>query len=228
ATARRSPTTRSCALSSTTAPRRACTGAPGAWSDRGVARSGARDQHERSEGREHEQHAEHHDRGSRHAVGPPAPESESEHRGAERHERRRQPSDEPVGARRLHQLQEPEARGGRRQPGAHPGRERALVGEPGAVVRRLRTVLGQGEAALGVGPRAHPSERNSWTLGRSFSDAGPKRARKVSVVPYWSGRPGTSARPTTLTSLWSSRLFSIGPTFTPRIASISARITGWR
>ena len=58
--------------------------------------------------------------------------------------------------------------------------------------------------------------------------ARPKWSRKRRVVPYWSARPTTSARPVTLISRFSCSSRSTGPTRTPRTASTSARVAGWR
>jgi len=63
--------------------------------------------------------------------------------------------------------------------------------------------------------------------GRSRRLASPKWVRKPAVVAYISGRPGTSRRPAGRTQPASINT-SIVPLeiCTPRIASISARVTG--
>ena len=64
--------------------------------------------------------------------------------------------------------------------------------------------------------------------GRSFSAFRPNTSRNRSVVLYKIGRPAVSLRPASAISSHSSSVFTTPSTLTPRIASISVRVTGWR
>ena len=69
---------------------------------------------------------------------------------------------------------------------------------------------------------------NTSDAGSSTNDFTPTNSKNLSVVPYCSGRPGKSARPTIYTSSRSKSLFKPASADTPRIVSISVRVTGWR
>ena len=64
--------------------------------------------------------------------------------------------------------------------------------------------------------------------GKSSKCRSPKTCKKCLVVPYSNGRPNSSDRPTIRTRSRSISCRSTSPHCTPRIASISARKTGWR
>ena len=90
-------------------------------------------------------------------------------------------------------------------------------------------------ASLGVCPAGPPFSQSSIWREERTSEAGsssidliPTNSRKWSVVPYWIGRPGSSARPTTVISSRSRSLAMPASADTPRTASISERVTGWR
>ncbi len=51
--------------------------------------------------------------------------------------------------------------------------------------------------------------------------------RNSFVVPYWTGRPGASFLPTSLTRSFSRRKRIMPSAETPRIASISGLVMGW-
>ena len=70
--------------------------------------------------------------------------------------------------------------------------------------------------------------RSSSTFGNSSRLRRPKWSRKNCVVSYRSGRPGTSARPAIFTNPRSIRVCNTPSMFTPRTASTSARVIGWR
>src|SRR5437762_3583155 len=79
-----------------------------------------------------------------------------------------------------------------------------------------------------AGPRSsRPAARNSSRPGNSVRSSSPKWARKAGVVAQLSGRPGLSRRPRGRTQPASISRSSVPfASATPRIASISARVTG--
>src|SRR5512134_522977 len=75
-------------------------------------------------------------------------------------------------------------------------------------------------------PAAERNSSMSRIEGRSERLARPKISRNSRLVPKRKGRPMTSFLPTTLTSRRSIRVFSDPAQSTPRICSISRRVTG--
>src|SRR5207248_6981858 len=79
----------------------------------------------------------------------------------------------------------------------------------------------------GVGS-SRPAARNSSRPGSSFRLSSPKWTRKPGVVTQRSGRPGPARRPLGRTQPASINVSIVPlPRATPRICSISARVTGW-
>ncbi len=76
--------------------------------------------------------------------------------------------------------------------------------------------------------RSSSMRRSSATPGRASRFRSPKCSRNRCVVPRSHGRPGSSLRPAIFTSCRSRRFRRIWSTATPRTASISARVQGWR
>ena len=108
-------------------------------------------------------------------------------------------------------------------------REPARVGSASS-----RTSLARVRGADGFGFRlafggcTRSAIASSSARGSSSRCRSAKCSRKIGVVPYSSGRPSPSARPTTSIRPRSCSVLSTPPTATPRISSISARLIGCR
>ncbi|MDT4843403.1 hypothetical protein FQZ97_773350 [compost metagenome] len=82
-------------------------------------------------------------------------------------------------------------------------------------------------------PRSRPASAAAAcadsSAGNSSSARRPRSSRNCRVVPNRAGRPGASRWPMTSIQPRSSRAFTIcDDTVTPRMSSISPRVTGWR
>ncbi|MNQ32924.1 hypothetical protein D3C85_463430 [compost metagenome] len=82
-------------------------------------------------------------------------------------------------------------------------------------------------------PRSNPaSAAAAWADSRGGSSSSarrPRSSRNWRVVPNSAGRPGASRCPITSIHPLSSKAFTIcDDTVTPRMSSISPRVTGWR
>ena len=73
-----------------------------------------------------------------------------------------------------------------------------------------------------------PAEVSSSILGKSDNFFKLKWLRKLSVVTYWIGLPGTSFLPAGITQSNSNNISKVPEAkATPLISSISERVTGW-
>src|SRR5215469_18526944 len=143
-----------------------------------------------------------------------------------------------------HQLRHAEVKQHRRRAPRRPGKTKAAFAS-GAMMSDA-THMGNLDrrASLGRNDLAHtslaasgkaiaarssrPVARSSSSPGRSFTLSRPKWTRNSRVVTHRSGRPGPVRRPfgrTQPTSI-SASIVPLAAT-TPRICSISARVTGW-